>query len=151
MTDWGAYDAFLEETEREDRVGEHNAVVDSVEAGRWPSGDAYTKVIVLLITAHMARADMTLNTLLSPEEIEARSSGWDRGRKWVEGKNIRLYRELAEHYDIIDPMKIEKGDTFRVKTTKSKIDPMTGKGGFIRVSAILPKDGDIEAPANAPF
>ena len=33
MTDWSEYDDFLKRAETDGRVGEHDAVVDSVELG----------------------------------------------------------------------------------------------------------------------
>lgn len=151
MTDWSEYDDFLKRAETDNRVGEHDAVVDSVELGAWPSGDKRYKIQFLLITANMARADLTLNELETKEDLEARESSMEPWQKRKAGQEVTIYRMLAQHYDVIDLMKIEKGDTFRVKTYKTKIDPMTGKGGFIRVGMILEKEGDIEAPATQPF
>ena len=150
MTDFSAYDDFVKDAETDQRVGEHDAVVDSVELGAWPSGDPRWKVKFMLITASMASCDMTLSELPSPEQLKS-DTGMATGKKRAIAGQIRLYRELAENYNVTDVMKIEKGDTFRIKTVKTRIDPMTGKGGFIRVIALLPKDGDIEAPPTAPF
>ena len=151
MTDWSAYDTFIDEAEKEDRIGEHDAVVDSIELGSWPSGDKRYKIQFMLITARMAKADLTLNELETPEELEARAPTMEQWQKRKAAQETKIYRVLAQHYNVMDLMKIERGDTFRVKTYKTKVDPITQKGGFIRVGMILEKQGDIEAPATPQF
>lgn len=149
--DFSAYDDAIADIEKDDRVGEHDAVVDYVELGAWPDGSKRYKIQFMLITANMAKADLTLNELPTPEELAAAKETLSRGRAWGMSQQVKTYRVLAQHYDVTDIMKIEKGDTFRVKTYQTKIDPMTGKGGFIKVREILEKEAEIEAPATAPF
>ena len=148
--DYSAYDEFLTEAEKDDRIGDHDAKVTEVTNDFWPSGDARCKVRFDLLTAN-GTADITFSDLPTPEEIKAESAGWERGKKRAIANSISLRRQLDEEYGISDIEGIKEGLTFRVKTVKTRVDPITQKGGFIRVIAFLPKSGLTGAEASTSF
>lgn len=128
-----AYDDLLKDAEKDDRVGEKNALVSAVVRDTWPSGDPRTKVQFVLTDAGNAKADLTLSPPPSPEEVAAQKDSWDGKKKKAIAGAITIYRQLATHYGKgIDD--VREGDTFRVKTAKNK-------EGFIRVVGFLPKAG----------
>lgn len=148
--DYSAYDEFLTEANTDDRIGDHDAKVTEVTNDTWPSGDARCKVRFDLLTAN-GTADITFSDLPTPEVILAEKDSWDRGKKWGIAKSIELRRQLKEEYGIEEIDGIKEGMTFRVKTVKTRVDPVTQKGGFIRIKEFLPKSGLTGAEASAPF
>lgn len=140
-----AYDDLIKDAERDDRAGDHDFVVDSVDHDYWPSGDPRTKIRGSLLTANSAKADLTLSPPPAPDVVRAESKGWDAKKKKAIAGAITLYRQLAEHYakspdvEVANGLTaIAEGDVFRVKTVVTKRTE-DGKGGFVRVIAFKPK------------
>lgn len=63
--DWSQYDGFIAEAEKDNRVGDHDAIVDNTAVEAWNDGSPRYKVNFLLLTAGNARADLTLGDLPS--------------------------------------------------------------------------------------
>jgi hypothetical protein len=148
-----AYDQLAKEAEQDNRVGDHRFLVTEVAREHWPSGDPRLKVKGNLVTANNAKADWTFSPPPPPEVISAEKQNWDQGKKRAIANAVAMVKQLADNYGV-SPGKIKAGDEFLVKTNKTRIDPITGDGGFIRVVAFLTKDhavnGEQSAAAAAP-
>ncbi len=147
-----AYDELLKEAEVDGRVGDKEALVASVVRDTWPSGDPRIKIGFVLTDARNAKADLTISPPPSPEVVKAEKASWEPGKLRAIANTVSMYRQCAEHYGT-SPEAIKEGDTFRVKTVKTRRDE-EGKGGFIRVVAFLPKSGAAAATGsgtNVPF
>lgn len=151
LFDYSAYDDFVKDAEKDDRVGDHTFLVNSVVHDNWPSGDARYKFGGVLVTANNAKADLTMSPPPPPDVLKAESGGYAPGKKKAIANTITLYKQLGQHYGI-PPEKIQEGQEFRVKTTKTRRDE-EGKGGFIRVIAFLPRKGEANGSksTDAPF
>src|SRR5262245_60544418 len=147
--DDAAYDELLRDANRDDRVGDHMFMVTSVERDQWPSGDPRLKLKGVLMSANNAKADLTISPPPAPEVVKAESKTWDSGKKKAIAGTVPLYRQLREHYGK-SPDQIVEGDTFAVKTAKTRVDSSTGKGGFIRIIAFLNKETMSAAIKDAP-
>lgn len=132
-----AYDELLKDAEMDNRVGDKQALVTSVVHDNWPSGDPRMKFGFVLTDANNAKADLTLSPPPTPEEVKAQKASWEPGKLRAIAQQVSIFRQFAQHYGI-SPDQIKEGDTFRVKTVKTRRDE-EGKGGFIRVIAVLPK------------
>lgn len=146
--DNSVYDELLKDAEMDNRVGDKQALVTTVVHDSWPSGDPRMKFNFVLTDANNARADLTLSPPPSPEVIKAEKKSWDQGKLRAIAGQVAIYRQFAQHYGI-SPDQIKEGDTFRVKTVKTKRDEETGKGGFIRVIAVLPPTSGAGATASS--
>lgn len=149
-----AYDELLRDAEKDQRVGDHLAMVTKVTHDSWPSGDPRIKVQFSLQSANNAKADLTISPPPPPDVVKAQKATWDQGKKRAVAGAITLYRQLAEHYHT-SPDKISEGDVYAVKTTKTKVEA-DGKGGFIRIIAFLDKaklsaDATAAAASAPPF
>lgn len=151
MTDnaYDEYDDFLADANRDTRIGDHEAMVLEVKSDTWPSGDARHKVYLSLLTANSAKADMTFSEVPPAAQLKAEAATMDPGKKKAIASNISLRKQLAQFYGVSKPELLASGQVINVKTVKTKVDN-NGKGGFIRVVAILPKDhGTNSAPADS--
>ena|SRR5687767_6525715 len=152
-----AYNQLLKDADKDSRVGDHDAIVAKVTNDLWPSGDPRQKVDFTLITANNAKADLTLSPPPSPEQVKAESAGWEPGKKKAIANAIAIYRQAITLYGVAikedGRLDLKEGQRFKVKTTKTRRDD-EGKGGFIRVIALLSKDhavgSQVAAGAGAP-
>lgn len=143
-----AYDELLEEAKIDDRVGEGNAIITKITDDLWPSGDPRRKVLFSLLFAANARADLTVGTVPSPEQVREEKSTWDSKKKKAIASTINIYKQFAEHYGVNPMSGLREGQEYRVKTVKTRQEK-DGSGGFIRVIAILPKAGSANGSASA--
>lgn len=141
---WSEYDELMGDLERDTRVGDHDFMVQDVETGKWSdlkaglSDDPYFKITGVLLTAEQSKA--TLQWSPPPPAVVAKQqmASWDHKKRRAVANAVSIAKQLQEHYGkTFDQMKA--GDVFRVKTGKTRRDA-DGKGGFIRVIAILPKE-----------
>lgn len=138
MPNWEDYNDFLKDAEKDNRVGDHEAVISSIVDDTWPSGDLRKKVMFSLSTANNATADLTISELPDPETLKLEGAGYDNAKKRGIASGITIRKQLEQHYGK-SPDDLAEGDSFKVKTAKTRVDA-EGKGGFIRVIAFLPKD-----------
>lgn len=149
---WGAYDDFLKDADKDNRIGDHDAVVSSVTDDTWPSGDPRRKILFSLTTANNAKADMTVSQPPSPEVLKAEGPTYEAGKKRAIAGQINLFKQCTQFYGK-SPMDIKEGDGFKIKTVKTKVDA-DGSGGFIRAIAFLdPKaaNGTAASGGKSPF
>lgn len=151
---WQSYDDLIDEGEADQRVGDHIAIIDELIVDRWPqSGDQRYRAIVRLQTAYDARADFTMTARKSKDETRKEIQAAPPKTRKAIAANLKLHEELHKFYGktVAD---LVKGMKLGVKTVKTKRDPVTGKGGFIRVIAFKPMDevnkGD-EKRSEVPF
>jgi hypothetical protein len=147
MGENGGYEGYkdlLDELDKDTRVGDHDFLVNSVTTGRWadltPNGsqDPYVKVDGVLLTAAQAKCDFTWSPPPPASVIKDQMASWEPGKRKAIAGAIRLGEATIKHYGkTVDGLK--SGDVLRVKTVKTKVKA-DGKGGFIRIVAILPKD-----------
>ena len=126
--DWSRYGSFLKDADRDDRVGDHTAMVIAVEERTWPSGDPFKKVVIELLTANRAKADFNIQPLPTEEEM-ADSKNWETAKKRGVAQGINILKSLDQFYELTaDTLSV--GTVLRVKIVKNK-------EGFCRVAAIL--------------
>jgi len=132
-------DDFITEAEKDDRLGDQEAIVHSIEPKTWPSGDPFHKLVVALINAGSAKADCNLQPIPDEGTLAAIKASGDRKKIRGVASSIQLMQQLEKHYGITDPSRIMVGAQMSVKTVKNK-------EGFVRVIAFLPK-GSVKAGA----
>lgn len=135
--EWGAYDKFLTEADKDNRVGDHDFMVSDVAHDTWPSGDPRFKVHGTLLTAYHAKCDFTWSPPPPATVLNETMASFDGNKRRAIAGAIRIAKILSEEYSKTVGTLVN-GDIIRVKTVKTKIDA-DGKGGFIRVVAVLPK------------
>jgi hypothetical protein len=148
---YGEYDSFLQEADKDDRVGDHDFMVESVDESYWPSGDPRFEVRGVLTTAHNASVRHTWSPPPAAAVLKETGGSMDGNKKKAIASAIRFAKTLASEYGK-SVQTLKAGDVFRVKTVKTKIDA-EGKGGFIRIVAVLPKShvGKAADPNAPPF
>ena len=142
MTDNGKYggaeyDAFLSTADVDDRVGDHDLLVQKVIPTLWPSGDPCIDVDGVLLTARNADVGFRWSPPPGADVLKAEAGSYDTGKTRAIANAIRIARALNEHYGKGDPSDLKPGDVVRVKTVKTKVQT-DGRGGFIRIIAVLP-------------
>lgn len=131
------YNDVMGELEKDNRVGDHDFMVSEVIGDTWPSGDPRWKVKGVLLTANQAKCDLQWSPPPPASVVKQEMASWEGGKRRAVAQTINIAKKLAEYYGkSIETLK--EGDVLRVKTIKTRID-LEGKGGFIRVVAILPK------------
>jgi hypothetical protein len=129
------WDDLDKEASVDDRIGNHQFVVDKVSQGVWPSGDPYVELDGRLTTAHNFNLRQRLSPGPSEEDVAAQKSSWDRETKWMKLQAHKNDEVLEKEYGIsLD--QIKPGDSFNVKTDYQTKD---GKK-YIRLTSFLPKD-----------
>lgn len=143
--DYSGYADVMDELEKDTRIGGHDFMVSNVTTGVWadltPTGsqDPYVKVEGVLLTAAQAKCDFTWSPPPPPTVVKAQMASWEGGKRKAIAQAISIGKKMVEFYgkgvkDLV------AGDVIRVKTVKTRVNVKTGKGGFIRIAAILPKD-----------
>lgn len=157
MLDDAAYDQLLKDAETDKRVGDHDAIVQKVTNDHWPEqygGHPRQKVDFVLLSANNAKADWTFSPPPPPDVVKAEKDTWEQGKLRAIAGAVAQLRQLVKDYgvtmDADGYLAIKEGDRFKVKTVKTRRDDNTGKGGFVRVVAFLPKDRPVgEKATNA--
>ena len=140
--------------EVDERLGDHDVIVTSVEAGEWDDGRPRVNYSMEVLTANHAKVFLTLTKMSTQaEKDEAKAAGLN-GKAWAMGANNRLVLGLMDMYEK-NPADVAEGDKFRVKIGKKldKKDPAKEKY-FLKVAEFLPgaaigKDG--AASDDTPF
>lgn len=148
-----AYDDLIKDAETDNRVGDHEALVQKVTNDHWKSGDPRQKIIFVLLTANNAKADWTFSPPPPPEVIAKEKDTWDSAKKRGIAGSITMLRQLVKDYGVTlskeGYLNIREGQKFNVKTVKTKREA-DGSGGFVRVVSFLPKERAVgEAAASA--
>ena len=139
------YDTFLADADKDNRLGDQDFLVTEKTSGTWPnSGDRFYKLAGVLTSANNAKFNMTFGVPPPPEQLASLDSGRKRGA----ALNIRLLKDLREHYGV-NPATIEEGTTIRVKVDKDKVNKDTGQY-YLRGVAIKPKAEVGSANGSAP-
>lgn len=141
---WSEYDNLIGDLEKDTRVGDHDFMVSNVETGKWSdlradlSEDPYYKVEGVLLTAEQAKCSLQWSPPPPASVVKSDMAKWKPGKRKAIAQAVTIAKHLAQFYGkhIMD---LKSGDVLRVKTVKTKRDD-SGKGGFIRVAAILPKE-----------
>ena len=142
MTDngnWNEYDGLNEALEKDTRVGDHDWMVSEVREKTWNDGSPRFKVQGTLLTSGSVRCDLTWSPPPPASVVKAEMSSWTPSRKRGVSKAIGIGKNLAQWYGRT-VQTLKAGDVIRVKTGKTKVDKISGKGGFIEVQVILPKE-----------
>ena len=142
-------DDFLDAVEPDARIGEGPATFQKIDVKVWDNGDKSNRAVFTLDFAYNAKADCNLpERFLTDAEVDTLKAEPPSAKKTAIKSAQKLLRMLKQHYDVVSPDKLREGATYYVKTAKTKVDPLTQKGGFIRVVAFLPK-GSVGKPAAA--
>lgn len=151
--DSSVYNDLIKEAETDNRVGDHEALVQKVTNDKWRDGGLRQKFMFVLLTANNAKADWTFSPPPTPEQVEKEKETWDAGKKRAIAGSIAQLRQLVKDYSVKltkeGYLDIREGQKFNVKTVKTRREA-DGTGGFIRVVAFLAKDRPVgEAAASA--
>lgn len=120
--DFSAYDAFLKEV---DGTGKQTFQVVDVSEGVFPnSGDPYTKVSGVLVSAGSIKVNLTLGSLPDIADKDA----WDASKRRAVAQTINMYKDLAKIGKT--PADIVPGDELLVEVVKNK-------EGFHRIVKVL--------------
>ena len=136
--DYSEYDDVMGDLERDNRVGDHDFMVSELIIDTWPSGDPRMKAKGVLLTAGQAKCDLQWSPPPPASVVKSQMASWDGGKRKAIAQAVNIAKKLADFYGKkFEDLKA--GDILRVKTVKTRVDA-NGKGGFIRVAAILPKE-----------
>lgn len=131
------WDDLDKQVSTDDRLGNHDFIIDAVSRGQWPSGDEYIELDGRLTTANNFNLKQRLSPGLSDEELQQRLPNMDRAAKQSALLAHRNDEVLQKEYGTT-LAQIKAGDTFRVKT-----DKQTNKNDkdkyFVRLVSFLPK------------
>ena len=111
------WDDLDKEMSVDNRLGNHDFVVDSVTTGQWPSGDEYIELAGRLTTADNFDIKQRFSPALSDEELAQRLPNMDRATKQSALLAHQNDEVLVKEYGV-RLADIKQGDTFRVKTDK---------------------------------
>ena len=136
---WSEYDNLVTELEKDTRVGDHDWMVSEVREEIWADGSPRFKVQGTLLTSGNIRCDLTWSPPPAASVVKSEMASWTNSRKRGVSKAIGIGKNLALWYGKSVPT-LKAGDVIRVKTGKTKVDKISGKGGFIEVQVILPKE-----------
>lgn len=139
-----AYKKFLDDADRDDRLGDQDFLVTEKSRGAFPSGDPYFKLNGVLSSARNAKFNITFGVPPTPEQLPTLPAERRRGAALT----IKLLKELREYYNV-SPATIEEGTTIRVKVGKDKEDKET-KQYYLRAVDIKPKSEIGKANGAAP-
>lgn len=147
------WDNLDKELSVDNRLGNHDFVVDSVNTGTWPdSGDRFIELVGRLTTADNFDIKQRFSPALSDEELAQRLPTMNRAAKQsaqLAHKNAEvLEKEYGTSLD-----KIKPGDTFRVKTDK-QTDKNNKERYYVRLVSFLPKTAALSgngAASDVPF
>jgi len=144
------WDELDKEASVDNRIGNHDFLVDAVSEGYWPSGEKYYELIGRLTTANNFNLQQRFSAAPSEQEVRDNKASWDQARKRGALLAHNNEKVLAEDYQTsLD--KIRSGQSFRVKTDYQTKD---GKK-YIRIISFLPKTAALSASAgsksDAPF
>jgi hypothetical protein len=133
----------------DDRIGNHDFLVDAVTPGNWPDGREYYELEGRLTTAHNFNLKQRLSPAPSEDVVSANIGSWDQTMK----RSVSLAHAndvvLANEYST-SLAEIKPGDSFRVKTDYQTKD---GKK-YIRLIRFLPKTEALTgngSTSDAPF
>jgi hypothetical protein len=132
-------DALLNELDKDTRVGDHDWMVSEVREEAWADGSPRFKVQGVLLTSGSVRCDLTWSPPPPASVVKSEMLSWTASRRRGVKKAIGIGKKLAEWYGK-SVQDLKAGDVIRVKTGKTKVDKVSGKGGFIEVQVILPKE-----------
>lgn len=128
------WDDLDKEASVDDRIGNHDFIVDKVVTGTWPSGDVYYELDGRLTTAHNFNLRQRISPGPTEEEVVANKASWDRNMKQAKLIAHQNDEVLAKEYGTsLD--QIQPGTTLRVQTDYQTKD---GKK-YIRLIRFLPK------------
>jgi hypothetical protein len=120
--DFSAYDGFLKEAEKDDRLGKQTMVVTSAVQGAWPSGDPYTEVNGLLSTAGNAKINVRISAIPDLSQLV----GLDGSKKKAIAQTINFHKQLAKLGKRAEQLAV--GDELGVEVVKNK-------EGYLRIAA----------------
>lgn len=133
--DWSAIDEFVADADKDDRYGDHDAMVTGVEEGAWDSGEKFYAVdVVLKTTRNSASLNFRLPEPMTREQLTAAKAS-ENSRAVALGQ--RMVSELHKYYGINGGKDLKAGDMLRIKVGPQK-SKKTG-GNFPRVIAFKPK------------
>lgn len=136
-----AYTDLVADAAKDDRVGDQDFLVTEIKDGEWDAkygGGPFREFKGVLTSANNAKVNLTWSPPPSPAVVAEQSASWDRRKKQGVASSISIARQLGEHY-AKNPSTVKVGDNFRVKIVKTRRDESTGKGGFLRIAAFVPK------------
>lgn len=140
------WDDLDKEMSVDNRLGNHDFVVDSVNRGQWPSGDEYIELAGRLVTAENFDIRKRFTPALSEDELAARLPNLDRAAKQSALLAHRNDEILQKEYGIT-LAQIKQGDTFKVKTDK-RTDKNDKSKYYVDLIAFLPKTAPLNNNGN---
>jgi hypothetical protein len=149
MSNSSIWDDLDKEASVDDRLGNHEFIVDKVTTGTWPSGDVYYELDGRLTTASNFNLRQRFSPAPTEEDVIANKASWDRNMKKAMVLAHQNAEVLAGEYNT-KLEEIKAGDSFRVKTDYQTKD---GKK-YIRLISFLPKDAALSSngsSSDAPF
>jgi len=143
------WDELDKEASVDNRIGNHDFLVDAAAAGQWPSGEVYYELEGRLTTANNFNLRQRFTVAPTEDEVREHKAEWDQSRKRGAILAHNNAKVLADEYKT-SLGKIQPGQTYRVKTDYQTKD---GKK-YIRIVNFLPKTAALSpngSTGDAPF
>lgn len=131
------WDDLDKKASEDNRIGNHDFIVDAITDGEWEPGRKYRELDGRLVTADNFNVRQRFNVTPPEEEVAANMKTWPRNI--VQSVNLSHQNDLVLEKEYGTTLEsIKQGDTFRVKT-----DYQTDKNDktkkYIRIVNFLPK------------
>lgn len=129
--------AFIDAANRDDREGDHVAIVARLEDKDFGDGPKVNLVVTLPAASNSEASVILPEDYLTDAELDAVPAD----KRKVVGHSMELLEQLEKHYMTSQPRRLTIGSTIEVKVVKTKETrhPITGakKGGWPRIVAFL--------------
>lgn len=143
------WDDLDKKASEDNRVGNHDFMIDKVTAGFWPSGDPYIELDGRLVTVD----NMNIRSRFTPEPSEDKAAEILKSgdRKVIRAISLAHQNAvvLRDQYGKPSLEDLQAGDTLRVKTDYEGKDKK-----FVKIIRILPKTESLTGngtTADVPF
>ena len=138
------WDELDKDVSTDNRLGNHDFVVDAVSDGEWEPGRGYRELDGRLVTADNFNVKQRFNKTPPDEVVAAEMKNWDRKTKQSVNLSHQNDVVLEKEYGV-KLEQVKPGDTFRVRTDYQTKD---GKK-YIRIVNFLPKTAALSGNGNA--
>jgi hypothetical protein len=151
-----AWDDFLADAEKDDRLGKHKAIVRSITDDKWEAKNGYPeqpykKIAFVLGTANNADIDMAYVDPPENPPTKEELATWTKGKKMGVANAVSMRRQLIQFYGK-DIHGLREGDIVGVKVEARKSKKDGNK--YPRIVAFVPLsevEPSTKVPDDIPF
>lgn len=141
------WDDLDKEASVDNRIGNHDFVVDKITDGEWEPGRKYRELDGRLVTADNFNVRQRFNVTPPEDVVQREKANWDQRTKKSVNYSHQMDVVLEKEYGL-NLVQIKPGDTFRV-LTDLETDKNNKEKKYVRISKFLPKDAVLSTNGNS--